>query len=199
MLLPLCRWFTSSDWCNMREYVLSVAFKLELQSVTHLSKSCRYCLNPRRSSMCLQPTVTCVITNCSPPVFFPCKCNHACLTRGWCWCAGTDAQSWQLENCPFCFNSKVPFLCIITSCEGWIILLTRQSKFGTNEECVMASKDWKQSIFFTVNNNNTVTLLVENKKCAMLHFNHESGQQDCPCSRTVVTLWSPTVLHRVSF
>lgn len=163
---------TSSDWCNMREYVLSTAFKLKLQSVTHLSKSCEYCLDPRRSSMCFQPTVTCVIANCLLPVFF---------LRVW-HVAGADVQAQVCSPDSWKTVRSVSIAMYHRAVKEQIVLLMLQSKFGMSEECFIVSEDWQQSRFFIVNTNYTVALFRREWKNVQ-YFTHESGQQDHPCSQ----------------
>lgn len=108
------------------EHLLSTAFKLEFKSVT--LKSCRYSLNPRCFSMCLQSTVAFVVlANCSPPGFFflQGKCESVWRVAS----ADVWAQVCHPDSCLFCLNS-----------EEQIVLLTLPS-----ETRFMASEGW--SIF----------------------------------------------------
>lgn len=157
----------------MREYMRSIAFKLETP-ITHsfVKKLQIFCLNARRSSMCLQPAGTCVLANCSPPAFCTWKCNRACLTCGWCWCGRAVADSWKtVRSVSLAAYRPAAFWCIIASCEGQIVLPMLQSRFGRSEECYIASEEWKQSIFHTVNTNPVTPLRREGEKMcnASLH------------------------------
>lgn len=128
ILSPLwCKLFASPDFCHVRDNLLSIALKLEHQSVTPLSKSCRYFLDPRRASMCLQPTVAlAVVANCSSPV---CFCGESGAAPVW-RVAGADGRaqvcspdSWKLSALSPSQHKWPAFLCAAASRKGQIILL----------------------------------------------------------------------------
>lgn len=111
----------------MRDNLLNIALKLERQSVTALSKSCRYSLDPRRVSMCLQPTVAlAVVANCSSPA---CFCGESGAAPVW-RVASTDVRaqvcspdSWKLSALSPSQHKCAAFLCTAASCKGQTVLL----------------------------------------------------------------------------